>query len=151
MQPVLISPATALLLGIPAKIFFILIPLIGIGVFAYIMKRRIEPLLKAAPDQRFNRYAERVRAVLKIWLAQWRHPRYLLAGVLHIIVFFGFLTLAARSTQLVILGFVDGFTQGGVIEQYVVLNPSDQNADVQPIWITPFHLTIGSSVSARSE
>ena len=35
-------------------------------------------------------------------------------------------------------GFVDGFTQGGVIEQYVVLNPSDQNADVQPIWITPY-------------
>ena len=113
MQPALISPATALLLGVPAKIFYILIPLIGIGVFAYIMKRRIEPLLKAAPDQRFNRYAERVRAVLKIWLAQWRHPRYLLAGVLHIIVFFGFLTLAARSTQLVILGFIDGFTLPG--------------------------------------
>ena len=113
MQPALISPASASFLGIPAKIIFILIPLIGIGVFAYIMKRRIEPLLKAAPDHRFNRYAERIRAVLKIWLAQWRHPRYLLAGVLHIIVFFGFLTLAARSTQLVILGFVDGFTLPG--------------------------------------
>lgn len=35
-------------------------------------------------------------------------------------------------------GFVDGFSQGGVIEQYVVLNPSKQNADVQPIWITPY-------------
>jgi Fe-S oxidoreductase len=113
MQPALISPATALLLGVPAKFFYILIPLIGIGVFAYIMKRRVEPLLKAAPDQRFNRYAERAQAVLKIWLAQWRHPRYLLAGVLHIIVFFGFLTLAARSTQLVILGFIDGFTLPG--------------------------------------
>ena len=113
MQPALISPASALFLGIPAVIIYILIPLIGTGVFAYIMKRRVEPLLKAAPDHRFNRYAERVRAVLKIWLAQWRHPRYLLAGVLHIIVFFGFLTLAARSTQLVILGFIDGFTLPG--------------------------------------
>ena len=36
------------------------------------------------------------------------------------------------------VGFVDGFSQGGVIEQYVVLNPSKQNADVQPIWVTPF-------------
>jgi Fe-S oxidoreductase len=113
MQPALISPASVLFLGIPAVIIYILIPLIGTGVFAYIMKRRVEPLLKAAPDHRFNRYAERVRAVLKIWLAQWRHPRYLLAGVLHIIVFFGFLTLAARSTQLVILGFIDGFTLPG--------------------------------------
>jgi len=113
MQPALISPASAFFIGIPAVIIYILIPLIGTGVFAYIMKRRVEPLLKAAPDHRFNRYAERVRAVLKIWLAQWRHPRYLLAGVLHIIVFFGFLTLAARSTQLVILGFIDGFTLPG--------------------------------------
>jgi Fe-S oxidoreductase len=113
MQPALISPASAFFLGIPAVIIYILIPLIGIGAFAYIMKRRIEPLLKAAPDPRFNRYAERVRVVLKIWLAQWRHPRYLLAGILHIIVFFGFLTLAARSTQLVILGFIDGFTLPG--------------------------------------
>jgi Fe-S oxidoreductase len=95
-------------------IVFILIPLIGIGVFAYIMRRRIEPLLRAAPDNRFNRYADRVRTVLQIWLAQWRHPRYLLAGVLHIIVFFGFLTLAARSIQLVVLGFVDGFTLPGL-------------------------------------
>jgi ferredoxin len=34
--------------------------------------------------------------------------------VLHIVVFFGFLTLAARSTQLVILGFVDHFTLPGL-------------------------------------
>ena len=52
---------------------------------------------------------ERILLVLKIWLAQWRHPRYMLAGVLHIVLFFGFLILAARSTQLVVLGFVDGF------------------------------------------
>ena len=113
MEPALVSPASASFLGIPAKIVFILIPLIGIGVFAYIMQRRVEPLLKASPDMRFDRYAERARAVLKIWLGQWRHPRYLLAGVLHIIVFLGFLTLAARSTQLVILGFIDGFTLPG--------------------------------------
>jgi ferredoxin len=37
----------------------------------------------------------------------------MLAGVLHIILFFGFLILAARSTQLVVLGFVDGFTLPG--------------------------------------
>ena len=114
MEPVLLSPASATLFGIPAKIIFVLIPLIGIGVFAYIIKRRIEPLRKAAPDNRLNRYSERARAVLKIWLAQWRHPRYRLAGVLHIVVFFGFLTLAARSTQLVILGFVNDFTLPGL-------------------------------------
>jgi Fe-S oxidoreductase len=113
MEPALISPASATLAGIPAKILFILIPLAGIGIFAWIMRRRIEPLLKAAPDDRFQRIPERIRAVLKIWLGQRRHPRYMFAGVLHIILFFGFLTLGARSTQLVVLGFVDGFTLPG--------------------------------------
>lgn len=113
MEPALVSPATAVWAGIPARLIFILIPLVGIGVFTWIMSRRIAPLLRAAPDNRFQRVSERIQAVLKIWLAQWRQPRYMLAGVLHIVVFFGFLILGARSTQLVVMGFVDGFTLPG--------------------------------------
>jgi len=113
MEPALISPASATILGIPAYIIYILIPLIGVGTFAYIIYRRLIPLLKAAPDDRFSRFPERVRSVLKIWLAQWRHPRYMLAGVMHIFLFAGFLILGARSTQLVFVGFVDGFQLPG--------------------------------------
>jgi Fe-S oxidoreductase len=113
MEPALISPASATILGIPAYIIYILIPLIGVGTFAYIIYRRLIPLLKAAPDDRFNRLPERVRSVAKIWLAQWRHPRYMLAGVMHIFLFAGFLILGARSTQLVFVGFVDGFQLPG--------------------------------------
>jgi Fe-S oxidoreductase len=113
MQPALISPASASFLGIPLNIIYILIPLAGIGAFAYIIYKRLEPLLKAAPDDRFNHFAERLQSVLKIWLAQWRHPRYLLAGVVHIFLFAGFLILGARSTQLVFVGFVEGFELPG--------------------------------------
>jgi Fe-S oxidoreductase len=113
METVLISPASADLFGIPARVFFILIPLLGIGAFAFIMFKRLQPMLDAAPDERFNRIPERIAAVLKIWLAQWRQPRYRLAGVLHILIFAGFLILGARSLQLVILGFVDGFVLPG--------------------------------------
>ena len=113
MQPALISLASASFLGIPLNIIYILIPLAGIGIFAYIIYKRIEPLLKAAPDHRFNRFAERIQSVIKIWLAQWRHPRYLLAGVVHIFLFAGFLILGARSTQLVFVGFVEGFELPG--------------------------------------
>ena len=113
MESALISPASATILAIPAQIIYILIPLIGVGIFAYIIGRRVAPLLKAAPDDRFNRIPERIKSVLKIWLAQWRHPRYMLAGVVHIFLFAGFLILGARSTQLVILGFVDGFVLPG--------------------------------------
>ncbi len=113
MQPALISPASNSILGIPANIIYILIPLAGVGLFAYIIFKRLAPLLKAAPDDRFNRFADRIRSVLKIWLGQWRHPRYMLIGVVHIFLFAGFLILGARSTQLVLIGFVDGFTLPG--------------------------------------
>lgn len=113
MQPALISPASASFLGIPLNVIYVLIPLGGIGIFAYIIFKRLQPLLKAAPDFRFNRYAERIRSVLKIWLAQWRHPRYKLAGVVHIFLFAGFLILGARSTQLVFMGFVEDFALPG--------------------------------------
>ena len=113
MQPALISPASASFLGIPLNVIYILIPLAGIGIFAYIIFKRVQPMLKAAPDYRFNRYAERVQSVLKVWLAQWRQPRYMLAGVVHIFLFAGFLILGARSTQLVFVGFVDDFVFPG--------------------------------------
>lgn len=113
MVSALISPASGTIIGIPAKIIYILIPLVGVGIFAYIIYRRLIPLLKAAPDDRFRRIPERIQSVLKIWLAQWRHPRYMLAGVMHILLFAGFLIIGARSTQLVFMGFVDGFQLPG--------------------------------------
>jgi Fe-S oxidoreductase len=107
------SPATAVLNGMPLWWLFVLIPLIGLACFAWIMGRRIAPLFRAASDPRWDRIPERILLVFKIWLAQWRQPRYMLAGVLHIVVFFGFLILAARSIQMVFLGFVEGFVFPG--------------------------------------
>jgi len=113
METVLISPAKAWLFFIPTWIFSFLIPVIGVAVFTYLIARRLAPLVRAAPDRRFDRIPGRLKQVLKIWLAQWRQPRYRLAGVLHIILFAGFLTLSIRSSQMVILGMVDGFVFPG--------------------------------------
>ncbi|MBT8357838.1 MAG: 4Fe-4S dicluster domain-containing protein [Deltaproteobacteria bacterium] len=113
MEPALISPAKALIFGLPSMIFSVIIPLAGIGIFIYIMIRRIAPLVKSAPDYRFNRIFERVVKLIKIWLLQYRHPRYMLAGVLHILIFAGFLILSIRSITLVIIGFHEGFVMPG--------------------------------------
>ena len=114
METALISPAKALFFGIPATIFSILIPVAGIVLFAYIMHRRFLPLLNAQPDHRFNRIPERVVNLLKIWLFQYRQPRYMLAGILHIVIFAGFLVLSIRSTSLVFIGIFDGFVFPGL-------------------------------------
>jgi hypothetical protein len=55
MESVLISPSKAVYFGLPGQVLFILIPMIGIGIFSYIMMRRIGPLLKASADPRFDR------------------------------------------------------------------------------------------------
>lgn len=114
MVTALISPAKASFLGIPTVVFSIIIPLAGIGIFAYIIMRRIAPLLKAAPDHRFDHIPERIKNVIKLWFGQYRHPRYLFAGVLHIFIFFGFIILSLRSITLIFLGFWDGFVLPGL-------------------------------------
>jgi Fe-S oxidoreductase len=114
MQSVLIPPSKALYFGLPGQVLFFLIPLIGISIFVYIMIRRVVPLLNAMADPRFDRAGERIRRVLKYWLAQYKHPRYLFAGILHILLFAGFLILSVRSLTLIVTGFVDGFVLPGL-------------------------------------
>jgi len=113
MEVALTSPASASFLGIPTVIFSVLIPVIGAAIFTYIMAKRIAPLVLAAPDHRFDRIHERIMNVFKLWLAQYRQPRYMLAGVLHIMIFAGFVILSVRSTSLVLIGVSEGFVVPG--------------------------------------
>jgi len=110
----IIGPASFKFFGIfPAAILSFILPVIGIGLFAYIMARRVAPLVRANPDNRFDHIGKRVKNLIIVWLGQIRQPRYLLAGVLHMTIFFGFLVLSIRSTSLVIVGLSDGFTLPG--------------------------------------
>lgn len=113
MNSALVSPAKASFFGLPGTVLFILIPLVGVGIFAYIIYRRFLPLRLAAADPRFSRIGERIGGVLKYWLAQVRHPRYRFAGIMHILLFAGFLILSVRSLTLVFMGFIDGFALPG--------------------------------------
>jgi Fe-S oxidoreductase len=114
MQTALISPAKTVYFGVPGIVLFILIPVIAVGIFAYIVVRRILPLLKASPDPRTDRVSERIRSVFKMWLGQYRHPRYRLVGILHILLFSGFLILSIRSLTLIFNGIFDGFVLPGL-------------------------------------
>lgn len=118
MSQVLIPPADYSFLGIPTGLLSIILTLVGVGSLTFIVYKRLVPLFNAAPDNtRFDRIPQRVSMIMKIWLAQYRHPRYMLAGILHILVFFGFLTLVIRTLSLVFIGFwpefgIPGFTTG---------------------------------------
>lgn len=114
MEHALISPAAYAIFGIPAVIFSIIIPIAAAALFAYIIAKRLAPLVMARPDYRFDRPGRRVFNVIKFWLGQWKHPRYMVAGVIHIVIFFGFIILSIRSAEMVIKGISEGFVFPGL-------------------------------------
>ncbi len=110
----LIGPACFNFFGFfPSILFTLLIPVAGIGWFTYIIARRAAPLVRALPDQRGDRLFLRVANLVKLWLVQYRQPRYRLAGIVHIVIFAGFLVLSIRSLSLVIIGVSDEFVMPG--------------------------------------
>lgn len=113
MEPALIPPAEAAIFGLPGAVFAVLIPVVGVAVFTYIMAKRMAPLVLSAPDCRTDQVFDRILAVIKFWLGQWKHPRYRLAGVLHILIFAGFIILSIRSISLVLIGVSADFTIPG--------------------------------------
>lgn len=112
----LISPAHYKFLGFfPGAILSFLYVVVGVGIFAYIMSNRLAPLVKAAPDNsRFSNIPARIFNILTIWLGQIRQPRYMVAGVLHIAIFFGFLVLSLRTCSLVVIGMFPDFALPGL-------------------------------------
>ena len=75
----LIAPSQFWLFGFfPTFILSVLIPVTGAAAFAYIIAKRLAPLVLAAPDKRFDNLPLRIYNLFKIWLAQYRQPRYML-------------------------------------------------------------------------
>ena len=108
------SPSEATFWLIQGRLLFLIIPVLGTGCFAYIVAKRLTPLVRGQADRRFDRPLARFGKVLRYWLGQWKHPRYRVTGILHILIFAGFILLATRAFSLLILGVVDNFVMPGL-------------------------------------
>src|SRR5271166_6138862 len=93
---------------------FLTIHLLGVLLFAYIVAKRLVPLLRGQRDFRFDQPLVRMERVLKFWLGQWKQPRYKLAGTLHIFIFAGFILLAIRAFSVLIVGVSQNFVMPGL-------------------------------------
>jgi Fe-S oxidoreductase len=109
MVEALQSPAQTTYWLISGQTLFISLNLLGLACFAYIATKRLTPLLRGERDFRFDRPFLRLERVLQFWLGQWKHPRYRVAGTIHILVFAGFILLATRAFSLLILGMSENF------------------------------------------
>ena len=103
------SPANATYFGVRGQLVFATIQLLGMALFLFIMVRRLAPLAAGQKDRRFDQPLARLARVMKYWFGQWKHPRYPAAGVIHILLFSGFLILVIRALSLLLLGVWPGF------------------------------------------
>jgi Fe-S oxidoreductase len=101
------SPGEATYWLIQGRLLFWIVNLLGVVCFAYILAERLVPLRRGQRDPRFDRPWVRLGRVLKYWLGQWRHPRYITAGILHIFLFAGFIILVAHTFFLMSLATSD--------------------------------------------
>ena len=99
---------------VPGRTLFLTIHVVGAACFAYIVARRLVPLVRAQRDFRFDHPLTRVGKVLKFWLGQWKHPRYKFAGTFHLLVFAGFILLAARAFTVLFVGVSENFVMPGL-------------------------------------
>ena len=107
MTPGIDSIAQGSFLHIQGWVLFLILHLAGLVCFLYIAARRIAPMLRAQPDLRFDRPVARLGLVLRFWLAQWKQPRYRFAGIMHILIFAGFIVLFSRAMFVLGLGISD--------------------------------------------
>ena len=103
------SPSHAAEWMVDGRVLFLVIHILGLTSFAYIVTKRLTPLLRAQRDSRFDQPWRRMQNVLKYWLGQWRHPRYKTAGIMHILIFAGFILLATRAFSVMLMSISDRF------------------------------------------
>jgi Fe-S oxidoreductase len=102
-------PATEIYLWFPGYYIAWLILIFGLAGFCFNVFKRFRLILKGRPDPRFSDVRKRILDVLRDGILQRRHPRYLFAGVLHIVIFWGFVILGLHSIDLVAGGLLPGY------------------------------------------
>jgi Fe-S oxidoreductase len=95
-----------------SALFTTLLALGGFGLFAFTMKGRLATMaaLKPEPGNRLDRKGERFGVLLQFGLGQRRmvDREEFVPGLMHVLIFGAFMTLALRTVSLFVMGFSDG-------------------------------------------
>ena len=94
-----------------AKLIFTVMLLASLGAFVYLMRRRYQVLRAARQIDRFDRPWERLKKVLVYYLGQRRilDPKHLGAGIMHALIFWGFLAVSINSLHLIGRAYIPHF------------------------------------------
>ena len=110
----ILHPSEVSVLGLPAPLVHGILLAVALAVFSFILWKRFVPLSIATSDPRWDHIGQRVGKMLLFGFGQARQPRYRVAGILHILIFAGFLVLSIRSLTLLGQGFTPDFALPGL-------------------------------------
>ena len=92
-----------------------LLMLASFAGFGWLAARKLALLPRLQPEVRWDRPLERLRSVLVNGLLQQRMiRREPAAGVMHAVIFLGFMTLLLRKLQLIVIGYHEPFVYPGL-------------------------------------
>ena len=75
--------------------------LVALAFFARVMWVKVGVLLRAKPEARFDRIPDRIEQTIRIAFAQKKLFKEKAAGLMHALIFWGFLVLLVRSISLI--------------------------------------------------
>jgi Fe-S oxidoreductase len=112
-----LHPAAERYLNIPGSLIAWILLILALSLFSFSLYRRVLILLSGQPDPRGGNWKERVRGLALYGILQKRQPRYFWAGLIHFLIFWGFVVLGLRSLDLIVQGLGGGtvlpFLKGG--------------------------------------
>lgn len=100
----LIQPATKTLFGLSGFVYAWIILVISLACFFYIIFRRYQMIREGQKASRFDDIGGRIKDLLSYGFMQKRQPRYLWVGIMHIVIFWGFIVIGLRSIDLITEG-----------------------------------------------
>ena len=94
--------------NITSTLIFSGILLASSSAFTIFMIRRFKVLLVAMPSDRFSDVGKRMMGILRFFIGQGRilNPKYIGAGIMHAVIFWGFLAVMINSIHFIGRGFV---------------------------------------------
>ena len=105
-----------------SNIIFAVILAIAIGFFARSVRRLIRWLRVATrPDERTDHLDVRTKNFLAIGIGQSKILRDPFGGLMHALVFWGFLVLGAGTLEIMIQGLLTGFTWDWILPRFLYL------------------------------
>jgi len=93
-------------------LLFVAVLFASFSAFLIFMIRKIQILLSAGRQNRFSDISKRLSGVLKFFIGQGRilNPKYIGAGIMHAVIFWGFISVGINSIHFVGRGFIDNWS-----------------------------------------